>query len=322
MKKIISNEYLLPYHIEYLKTRLKIDEGEEFKIWSTCDYLYNNDEYKKIYNFQITKIYINKEIIKVESNPKISIIIICSENTYLEKTVNSIQNQNFNYFEIIVVYDNDDQTDYNLILNYIKKYPNIKLINNNEKKGYVYSISIYSYADLTSGGDDTGTADPGTDDPGTDTPDEDITVNPDGSKTASFDFSALSNQTSITSVTTSDDAITMTSTKASGGTDTTYYNDPNSSAAASLRIYKGTTIAFNASGSNKILKVEFTSFIANASKTKLVDSTNLTVTNGSYTVDSDNKVTISANGEGVSSLSFVYTGEKHIAITSISITYK
>ena len=143
MKKILNNEYLLPHHIEYLKTRLKIEKEEEFKIWNTYEYLNsNNDEYEKIYNFQIIKIDINKEMKKIDANPKISIIITCSENIYLEKTINSIQNQNFNYFEIIVVYDNDDQTDYNLINNYITKYSNIKLINNNEKKGYVYSISV------------------------------------------------------------------------------------------------------------------------------------------------------------------------------------
>ena len=140
MKKVVNNEYLLPHHIEYLKTRLKIDD-EEFKILNTYEYLNNKDIYENIYNFQMSNINIKKEIKKVDLKPKISIIIICSESTYLEKTINSIQNQNSNYFEIIIIYDNEEQTDYNLILNYIKKYPYIKLINNIYNKGYVYSIS-------------------------------------------------------------------------------------------------------------------------------------------------------------------------------------
>ena len=137
--KITSNEYLKEHHKAYLKKNLKANFGEEFKIWNTTKYLQYNNDYVIIYNYQIMNV--NREIKNAVNETKISIIIICSEFTYLDKTINSIENQNFNDFEIIIVYDNNNQSNLDLINNYINTYRNIKLINNNDKKGYIYSVS-------------------------------------------------------------------------------------------------------------------------------------------------------------------------------------
>ena len=137
--KITSNEYLTEEFKKYLKANLITKIGKEYKIWNTIEYLNNNDDYIIIFNYQ--NLNINKEIKNVVNETKISIIIICSEFKYLEKTIISIENQNFNDFEIIIVYDNNDQTNLDLINNYINTFHNIKLINTNDKKGYIYSVS-------------------------------------------------------------------------------------------------------------------------------------------------------------------------------------
>ena len=71
---------------------------------------------------------------------KISIIIICSNFESVKNIINSINNQNFEYFEIILIFDDDNEKIYNLLKNYIKSYQNIRIINNEGKKGYMFSI--------------------------------------------------------------------------------------------------------------------------------------------------------------------------------------
>ena len=154
---------------------------------------------------------------------------------------------------------------------------------------------------------------------GEDNPDETIDDNPDGSKTATFDFSKMADQTAVDSVTTSDGAVTLTSTYPKGGNQTKWYN--NGYTAASLRIYKDNTLTFEGNNGVKIEKVEFTCVDTGSKKYHAVTDANLTITGGSYAVSGDN-VTITATEGGVTSLSFVYTGDGHTAITSISITYK
>ena len=75
------------------------------------------------------------------SKPELSIVIICTEFNYLPKTINSIEDQNFNNIEIILVYDNNDNSNLELIQNYINGFNNIKIINNNDTKGLIFSIS-------------------------------------------------------------------------------------------------------------------------------------------------------------------------------------
>ena len=117
---------------------IKIDKS---KAWNTYEYLMNSTEYYSIYNFQ----NMNKSSIikKFNYEPKISIIILLKADfKFLENTIKSIENQNFKQFEVILIYDNDEQIDINIIKKYIKAFPNIKIINNNKQKGLYYSYSI------------------------------------------------------------------------------------------------------------------------------------------------------------------------------------
>ena len=73
-------------------------------------------------------------------NPKFSIIIYCNDKNFLENTINSIEYQkNFYDFEIILIYDGNNE----IILDYINKliinYENIKLFYTIEKNGLFYS---------------------------------------------------------------------------------------------------------------------------------------------------------------------------------------
>ena len=57
-------------------------------------------------------------------------------------TINSILKQINLNIEIIIIYDNYNKIDLNYINNLIDKYGNIKIINNKENKGIIFSYSI------------------------------------------------------------------------------------------------------------------------------------------------------------------------------------
>ena len=84
---------------------------------------------------------INENIITKDfGTPKISIIIVLFDLKYLKKTIKSIVNQTFLYFEIILIYNNCNNTDLYLLNKYIKNFSNIKLIINQSQKGFFHSI--------------------------------------------------------------------------------------------------------------------------------------------------------------------------------------
>ena len=146
MYKVKDNEYLSDKYQKYLKNVLYVKNLQEFKIWNTYNYLENNTEYKIIYDYQydIVDIKENKENVELKNDEiKVSIVVFCSEYNFLEKTINSIENQKFKDYEIILVYDNNEKINLDRINNYIKNFKNIRLINNenNEVRGYIYSIS-------------------------------------------------------------------------------------------------------------------------------------------------------------------------------------
>ena len=128
---------------EYLTYEQKIYYREnyglkQFKIDNTYEYFTNKDEYNSILSFQnIIKNKSKKNIKSISLFPKFSIIIYCNEPKFLNITLNSIQNQNFDNFEIILIYDNIKNVDE--IIELIKDYINIELINNNGTKGLLYS---------------------------------------------------------------------------------------------------------------------------------------------------------------------------------------
>ena len=82
----------------------------------------------------------NNLSINCANNISISIIIICRQFKYLDKTIYSIEKQNFTNYEIILIYDMDKNNELDIIRNFIKRYPNVNFINNYPKKGYLNSI--------------------------------------------------------------------------------------------------------------------------------------------------------------------------------------
>ena len=132
MNKVLNNDYLSLQQRQYFQN---ISNSKESNFE-----LIENFEYEKIFNYQIAISSKNNSSNIYE--PKISIIIFCNEYKYLEKTINSIQKQNFIYYEIILIYDNSEQNDIDLIQKFEKKYSNIHLINNKKERGLINSISF------------------------------------------------------------------------------------------------------------------------------------------------------------------------------------
>ena len=132
---ILNNVYITNNDKKFIMKELNITYNE-FKLWNSYNYFMNSSQFNKIYNFQQL---CSKESINRNSyiNPKISIIVYCFNSIYLKKTLNSIQNQHNIDFEIIVIYDNE--TDISFIQDYLRKYRNINIINNNRTKGILSS---------------------------------------------------------------------------------------------------------------------------------------------------------------------------------------
>ena len=134
INKVLINEYLSYENKEYFQKKINSKE-------IISEYI-DNFEFGTIFNYQIANFNYNKSNLIHISDPKISIIVLCTENKYLDKTITSIQKQNFSSYEIILIYDNNEKNDINFIQKFIKENPNINLINNKKKKGLVYSISV------------------------------------------------------------------------------------------------------------------------------------------------------------------------------------
>jgi glycosyltransferase involved in cell wall biosynthesis len=134
IKKVINNEYLSYEQKEFFKKKINLNKG-------ISEYV-DSFDYENIYNYQMSMFNKKKNYIINISDVKISIIIFCTEYKYLDKTINSIQKQLFSHYEIILIYDSNEHNGINIIKKYSKENPNINLINNKNKKGLIYSISI------------------------------------------------------------------------------------------------------------------------------------------------------------------------------------
>ena len=138
INKVLSNDYLSITDKIFLEKNFKIKDKNTFL---------DSNIFLSILNYQnsnsnLSLNYINELDNNIYNGTKISIVIICDEFKYLKQTLNSIENQNFTNYEIIIVYDNDNDYNLNLIQKYINIFSNIKLIDNYEKKGNLFSISI------------------------------------------------------------------------------------------------------------------------------------------------------------------------------------
>ena len=143
---ILKNENIAYNDKQLILEELEINDNQTFKLMSYKNFM-NYIDYKSIYYFQNK--YINnifkKNNNKKEKQNKISIIVYCIEFRYLEKTLNSIQNQKYNNdndYEIILIYDNNINNNLYLIKQFIKKYLKLRLIYNKNKRGLLYSYSL------------------------------------------------------------------------------------------------------------------------------------------------------------------------------------
>ena len=138
---ILNSENITNNDIKDILNELDINYNESYK-WLSYKYFMNYFEYNSIYYFQ--NLCINNTFKRNNTNVKIkiSIIVYCIQLNYLERTLNSIQNQKNNEYEIILIYDNNFDNEFYLIKKYIKKYLKLKLINNFNKKGILYSICL------------------------------------------------------------------------------------------------------------------------------------------------------------------------------------
>ena len=132
--KILSNPYLSIKERNSLQKKFKILDN-------CCSYEHSKRNHTLILNNlsngeeepnnNLTKIY------------KISLIIIIHSNfENILRLINSINAQSFQFFQIILIYDdNKREKIYDIIKNYSVKYKNIELIDNKFKKGAMFSIS-------------------------------------------------------------------------------------------------------------------------------------------------------------------------------------
>lgn len=142
-----TNKVIINYNL-YIRTCLFMIMIILFYITIDAPYLY--DYYKnreEIHNALIRgKNYFEKCIhgifpksIKISNlkNPDISVVILVYKGV-----VRSIQNQNYNNFEIILVNDFSTDNVLKIIMEMQKEDPRITLINNNENRGTLYSRCI------------------------------------------------------------------------------------------------------------------------------------------------------------------------------------
>ena len=127
---------------EKIRERYDLANGE-YKIWNTYEYFMDSKQFNSILFYQnslFNKSKNNKNISYLK--PKYSFIIYCTEYGFLENTINSIDNQIYDNYEIVLIYDDDDNIELKKIKKLIGEFTKINLINNREKKGIFYSYSL------------------------------------------------------------------------------------------------------------------------------------------------------------------------------------
>ena len=140
-RKILDNDYLTYEQKEKVIEKHDISI-EEYKIWNTYEYFMDLKEFNSILLYQNSLFNKSKKDKNISYlKPKYSFIIYSTEYEFLENTINSIENQIYDNYEIILIYDNNDKNELEKIENLVKEYININLINNKEKKGIFYSYS-------------------------------------------------------------------------------------------------------------------------------------------------------------------------------------
>ena len=140
---ILNSRFLGEREKKDLKKRLEIDlviNNNLYKVNNIYEYFMSDKEFQDLSFFQNERIkqLFGTKIFK--GLPFISIIIFCNEAVHLKKTIVSIQKQSIRTHEIIIVFDQGTKENYNKINDLIRKYSNIKLLNNTNCQGTICSI--------------------------------------------------------------------------------------------------------------------------------------------------------------------------------------
>ena len=127
------------------------DEDDNVQIDNeTIYYQEKFDFYKDAFNkakdfidMNIKGILINTDKAKLSKKPKASVVIPCYNcRKYILRTIRSVQNQDLSNFEIILINDYSDDDTLSLLEQFQKEDNRIRIINNKNNSGILYSRSI------------------------------------------------------------------------------------------------------------------------------------------------------------------------------------
>ena len=132
IKKYFINSEISNFNIFDLKNNLTDEQNKKL--------ILSNG--KKYIDKCLSKEFILK-VYNIDINPTISVIIpVYNSEKTIYSSINSIQNQNFSDFEIILINDFSKDNSSNIIESLKEKDKRIKLVNNKKNMGSLYSRSI------------------------------------------------------------------------------------------------------------------------------------------------------------------------------------
>ena len=138
IKQILSNKYLKEKDLIYMKKVLKRLGPDNFDIWNSFEDFMKREKFEDIYDFQNKSIsnstlLLNKD---TATDYKISIIVYATKMEYLMETLNSIVNQDFSNYELILVFDSNETKSIEKLDDYSNSSEFFKIIKNNGEKDF------------------------------------------------------------------------------------------------------------------------------------------------------------------------------------------
>ena len=134
------------YFIQKLKIeeeQKKIQKTNHFEVETNFDNIISSINAKDYVNKIINGIEIFNRTYNITNDPKLSVVIpIYNKENIIKRTIRSIQNQNMDNFEIILVNDYSSDNTLSVIKNIQNFDSRIKIIQNKKNMGTLYSRCI------------------------------------------------------------------------------------------------------------------------------------------------------------------------------------